>query len=162
MYNKSYTLAVSLTKILCQSIWLQKKCRDILNTGTFPTTTLRAGIIVGSGSAFEIIRDLVNKLPIMIAPKWLNTAVSPLRFLMFLNYYQDHCSIHLPIIKALILVPDILTYREMLLGWSKKLKRWIWLFQWWLLNYHLIGCTSSPQLHKLACAFKQYACWSRM
>jgi hypothetical protein len=88
----------------------------------------------------------------MIAPKWLNTAVSPLRFLMFLNYYQDHCSIHLPIIKALILA--VLTYlpREMLLGYrSKKLKRWIWLFQWWLLNYHLIGCITSTS-YKLACA----------
>jgi hypothetical protein len=60
----------------------------------------------------------------MIAPKWLNTAANPLRFLMFLNY-QDHCSIHLPIIKALILA--VLTYlSEMLLGYAEaKLKRWI-------------------------------------
>ena len=37
-------------------------------------TVLRAGIIVGAGSAsFELIRDLVEKLPVMLTPKWLNT-----------------------------------------------------------------------------------------
>ena len=37
-----------------------------------PLTSIKAGIIVGSGSAsFEIIRDLVEKLPLMITPKWL-------------------------------------------------------------------------------------------
>jgi hypothetical protein len=79
MYNKSYTLAVSLTKILCQSIWHPEKCRDHSKYWHLPYDDLRAGIIVGSGSAsFEIIRDLVNKLPIMIAPKWLNTRCQPI------------------------------------------------------------------------------------
>ena len=45
-----------------------------LKKGNYNFTTLRAGIIIGSGSAsFEIIRDLVEKLPIMVTPKWLNT-----------------------------------------------------------------------------------------
>jgi hypothetical protein len=83
----------------------------------------------------------------MIAPKWLNTVVSPLRFLMFLTYYQDHCSIHLPIIKALILAVPYF-YREMLLGYAeaKNLKDGFDCSSDDL-NYHLIGCTSSPQLH---------------
>jgi hypothetical protein len=47
----------------------RKKVEDILSSGTYAMTALRAGIIVGSGSAsFEIIRDLVNKLPLMITP----------------------------------------------------------------------------------------------
>ncbi len=42
-------------------------------------TTLRAGIIIGSGSSsFEIMRDLVEKLPVMIAPKWLATKFQPI------------------------------------------------------------------------------------
>ena len=42
-------------------------------------TALRAGIIVGSGSAsFEIIRDLVEKLPVMVTPRWLNTEHQPI------------------------------------------------------------------------------------
>src|SRR5690606_8196878 len=51
----------------------------ILSSGKFNFTALRAGIIIGSGSAsFEIIRDLVEKLPVMITPKWLNTKCQPL------------------------------------------------------------------------------------
>lgn len=52
---------------------------QILRSGRVPCTVLRAGIVVGSGSAsFEIIRDLVEKLPVMIAPKWLQTRGQPI------------------------------------------------------------------------------------
>jgi hypothetical protein len=53
----------------------------------------------------------------MIAPKWL-TAASPLRFLMFLNYYQDHL-FNSQSKSFDIGGPDILTYREMLLGYAE-------------------------------------------
>ena len=50
-----------------------------LAKGDYNFTALRAGIIIGSGSAsFEIIRDLVEKLPVMITPKWLNTKCQPI------------------------------------------------------------------------------------
>ncbi|MFW5756827.1 MAG: DUF2867 domain-containing protein [Tangfeifania sp.] len=53
--------------------------KTILVSGSFHLTTLRAAIIVGSGSAsFEIIRDLVEKLPVMIAPRWLKTKSQPI------------------------------------------------------------------------------------
>ena len=43
------------------------------------TIWLRAGVIIGSGSAsFEIIRSIVEKLPVMVAPKWVNTLTSPI------------------------------------------------------------------------------------
>ena len=107
----------------------RKNVEDILNSGTFSLTTLRAGIIVGSGSAsFEIIRDLVNKLPIMITPKWLNTRCQPiaindvLELLLksLLNPVTYHQSFDIG-------GPDILTYKEMLLAFAKakNLKRWI-------------------------------------
>ena len=49
----------------------RKQVEEILASGSYHLTTLRAGIILGSGSAsFEIISDLVKKLPFMIAPKW--------------------------------------------------------------------------------------------
>lgn len=42
------------------------------------TIWFRAGVIVGSGSAsFEIVRSIVEKLPFMVAPKWVNTLTSP-------------------------------------------------------------------------------------
>ena len=57
----------------------RKRVEEILSGSTFNLSTLRAGIIVGSGSAsFEIVRDLVEKLPVMIAPKWLNSRSQPL------------------------------------------------------------------------------------
>src|SRR5690606_21121764 len=49
----------------------RKQVEDILYSGNFNLTVLRAAIIVGSGSSsFEIIRDLCEKLPVMITPKW--------------------------------------------------------------------------------------------
>ncbi len=57
----------------------RKNVESLLGEGRYSLTTLRAGIVVGSGSAsFEIMRDLVEKLPIMITPKWLNTKCQPI------------------------------------------------------------------------------------
>ncbi|MGO4905897.1 SDR family oxidoreductase [Flavobacterium sp. W20_MBD1_R3] len=107
----------------------RKKVEEILNTGTFATTTLRAGIIVGSGSAsFEIIRDLVNKLPIMITPKWLNTKCQPIAIPDVLEFLSKSLLNPLTYNQNFdIGGPDVLTYKEMLLGFAeaKKLKRWI-------------------------------------
>ena len=108
----------------------RKNVENILNAGTVPTTTLRAGIIVGSGSAsFEIIRDLVNKLPIMIAPKWLNTRCQPIAIPDVLEFLSKSLLNPVTYNQSFdIGGPDILTYKEMLLGFAKakKLKRWIW------------------------------------
>lgn len=57
----------------------RRQVEEILRSNRYQLTTLRAGIVLGSGSAsFEIIRDLVEKLPIMIAPQWLNTRSQPI------------------------------------------------------------------------------------
>lgn len=107
----------------------RKQVGNILAQSKIPTTTLRAGIIIGSGSAsFEIMRDLVEKLPVMVAPKWLNTRSQPigirdvLRFLMGVIDRED----------CLNQTFDIgtktpLTYREMLLQFAevRGLKRYI-------------------------------------
>ena len=101
-----------------------------LAKGNYNFTTLRAGIIIGSGSAsFEIIRDLVEKLPLMVTPKWLNTRCQPIGIsdvIAFLSkslfnsktYNQDFD----------IGGPDVLSYKEMLLQFSdlRKLNRKIY------------------------------------
>jgi uncharacterized protein YbjT (DUF2867 family) len=57
----------------------RRNVEDVLKTAKAPVTILRAAIIIGSGSAsFEIIRDLVEKLPVMIAPRWLKTKCQPI------------------------------------------------------------------------------------
>ncbi|MFM9825667.1 SDR family oxidoreductase [Flavobacterium sp.] len=114
---------------LSKHLTSRKKVEDILNTGKFATTTLRAGIIVGSGSAsFEIIRDLVNKLPIMITPKWLNTKCQPIAISDVLDFLLK--SLKNPFLYNKnfdIGGPDVITYKKMLLGFAKakNLKRWI-------------------------------------
>jgi uncharacterized protein YbjT (DUF2867 family) len=107
----------------------RKKVEEILNTGTYAMTTLRAGIIVGSGSSsFEIIRDLVNKLPVMITPKWLNTRCQPIAITDVLEFLSKSLLNPLTYDQSFdIGGPDVLTYKEMLLGFAKakNLKRWI-------------------------------------
>ncbi|GAB4342085.1 MAG: SDR family oxidoreductase [Calditrichia bacterium] len=94
---------------------------NILKECGIPYTTLRAGIIIGSGSAsFEIIRDLVEKLPVMIAPKWLNTPHQPIAVRDVIFYLSAVLGNQSCLNKSLdIGGPDILTYKEMLLSMAK-------------------------------------------
>lgn len=107
----------------------RKNVENILAGSGIPLTSLKAGIIVGSGSAsFEIIRDLVEKLPVMITPKWLNTKHHPIAIRNVIQYLTG-----VLLKKDLfnrsfdIGGPDILTYKEMLLQFAevRKLKRFI-------------------------------------
>ena len=69
-----YLSGITNENVLSKHLQSRSNVEHELKKGDFHLTTLRAGIIIGSGSAsFEIIRDLVEKLPVMIAPKWLNT-----------------------------------------------------------------------------------------
>jgi uncharacterized protein YbjT (DUF2867 family) len=105
----------------------RKNVENILGEASFALTTLRAGIIVGSGSAsFEIIRDIVEKLPVMIAPKWLHTASQPIAIRNVIDYLSGVLSHEETYNKSYdIGGPDILTYKQMLLRFAKvrKLKR---------------------------------------
>ncbi|MFE3871807.1 SDR family oxidoreductase [Flavobacterium sp. ZS1P70] len=125
-----YLSGIVNDKSLSKHLSSRKKVEDILNTGKFSATTLRAGIIVGSGSAsFEIIRDLVNKLPVMITPKWLNTRCQPIAIPDVLAFLSKSLLNPLTYNQNFdIGGPDILTYKEMLLGYAKAkhLKRWIY------------------------------------
>ena len=52
----------------------RRETGEVLRAGPVPVTELRAGIIVGAGSAaYEVIRDLVNHLPLMVTPRWVNS-----------------------------------------------------------------------------------------
>jgi len=108
----------------------RKNVESILGNSSFSLTTLRAGIIMGSGSAsFEIIRDLVEKLPIMVAPKWLNTKCQPIGIRDVINFL-DKSLLNEKLYNQNFDIggPDILSYKEMLLNFAKvrRLKRWIY------------------------------------
>lgn len=107
----------------------RKKVEEILSSGSFSLTTLRAGIIVGSGSAsFEIIRDLVEKLPVMIAPKWLSTRTQPIAIRNVIAYLKGVLNHPETFNKSFdIGGPEILTYKQMLLQFAdvRNLRRTI-------------------------------------
>ena len=93
----------------------------ILSEARFALTTLKAGIIVGSGSAsFEIIRDLVEKLPFMITPRWLKTKCQPIAIRNVIEFLMGVMGKTETYHKSYdIGGPDILTYKEMLLRFAK-------------------------------------------
>ncbi|MBK7410029.1 MAG: SDR family oxidoreductase [Saprospirales bacterium] len=105
----------------------RKNVENILASESYHLTTLRAGIIVGSGSAsFEIIRDLVEKLPIMIAPRWLETRSQPIAIRNVLEYLKGVLLNEQTFDQSFdIGGPEILTYKELLLNFAKvrKLRR---------------------------------------
>ncbi len=124
-----YLSGIVNSNSLSKHLSSRKHVEEILNTGKFATTTLRAGIIIGSGSAsFEIIRDLVNKLPFMIAPKWINTKCQPIAISDVLQFLSKSLLNPLTYNQSFdIGGSDVLTYKDMLMGFAeaKKIKRWI-------------------------------------
>ena len=107
--------------LLSKHLSSRKNVEDILYQGNFHLTVLRAGIVVGSGSSsFEIIRDLCEKLPIIIAPKWLKTKIQPIAIrdvIAFLYGVLDNekCFDQSFDIGG----PDVMNYKEMLQIYSK-------------------------------------------
>jgi uncharacterized protein YbjT (DUF2867 family) len=138
-----------LSKHLSSRLAVEK----ILAAGAVPLTVLRAGIIVGSGSAsFEIIRDIVEKLPVMITPKWLNTLCQPIAIRNVIEYLRGVLLKENTLNRSFdIGGPEVLSYKQMLLKFAevRKLKRRIFtlpvmtprLSSYWL---YFITSTSYP------------------
>lgn len=92
------------------------------------TIWLRAGVIIGSGSAsFEIIRNLTEKLPVMTTPKWVTTKAQPIAVNDVLSYLYN--ALYLNIKENLIvdIGSEQLSYKEMMLKTAEVLglKRWL-------------------------------------
>jgi uncharacterized protein YbjT (DUF2867 family) len=111
-----YLSGIINNKALSKHLESRKAVEITLKHCKIPLTVLRAGIIIGSGSAsFEIIRDLVEKLPIMVAPKWLETKCQPIAIRNVIQFltgvigkestYAKHFDIY---------GPNLLSYKQML------------------------------------------------
>ena len=116
-----YLSGISNADELSKHLSSRKNVETVLSGSNFALTTLKAGIIVGSGSAsFEIIRDLVEKLPFMITPRWLKTKCQPIAIRNVVEFliavigktetYNNSYDIG---------GPDVLSYKEMLLQFAK-------------------------------------------
>jgi len=89
---------------------------DILSSGQAAATVLRAAIIIGAGGAsFEMLRYLVERLPVMVCPKWIETKIQPIALRDVLAYLVG-CLFHQETAGRAFDIggPDILTYREMM------------------------------------------------
>ncbi len=93
----------------------------ILQSGKAKTTVLRAAVIIGAGGAsFEMLRYLVERLPVMITPRWLNTRCQPIAVQNAIEYLVG--CLEQPATAGLMLDicgPDVLTYREMMLLYAR-------------------------------------------
>ncbi|MGB1971736.1 MAG: SDR family oxidoreductase [Flavobacteriaceae bacterium] len=107
---------------LSKHLLSRKNVENILKQSTIPTTVLRAGIIVGSGSAsFEIIRDLCEKLPLMVTPKWVKTKSQPIAIRNVMEYLTG-VLMHPDCFNDSFDIggSDVLTYKDMLQRYAKN------------------------------------------
>jgi uncharacterized protein YbjT (DUF2867 family) len=94
----------------------------VLAEGPVPVTELRAAVIIGSGSAsFEMLRYLVEVLPVMVTPKWVDTRCQPIAVRDVLRYLVEVLSVDATAGRVLeIGGPDVLTYREMMAVYAEE------------------------------------------
>ncbi len=100
----------------------------LASTGV-PVTVMRAAMIIGSGSAsFEILRYLVERLPVMVTPRWIDTPCQPIAVRDVLHYLVECLAVPETIGRTLdIGGPEVVTYRELMavmaqaLGLSRRI-----------------------------------------
>jgi uncharacterized protein YbjT (DUF2867 family) len=88
----------------------------ILAEGEVPVTTLRAAVVVGRGSAgFDTMVALVDRLPVMVAPRWVATPTQPIALADVVAYLRDVGGHPHTFGESFDLGgPDVLTYRQMI------------------------------------------------
>jgi len=88
----------------------------VLGDGPVPVTTLRAGMVVGRGSAaFETVRALVDRLPAMITPRWVSTPTQPVALADVVRYLVGVGGLAAAYGESYdVGGPEVMTYREMI------------------------------------------------
>ncbi len=114
---------------LSEHLQSRQQTGDALRQFGVPVTEFRAGMVVGSGSlSFEMMRNLTERLPVMIAPRWVFTRSQPIAIRDVLSYLVS--ALQTPASKGRTIeigAPDVLTYADMMLTYAKirGLRRWI-------------------------------------
>jgi uncharacterized protein YbjT (DUF2867 family) len=116
-----YLSGISNSKKLSKHLQSRRNVEDLLRTSGKAVTVLRAGIIVGSGSAsFEIIRDLMEKMPVIVAPTWVKTLCQPIAITNVIKYLTG-CMLNEATYNDAFDIggAEILSYKEMLLQYAE-------------------------------------------
>jgi uncharacterized protein YbjT (DUF2867 family) len=110
-----------------QSLHLQSRFEtgEVLRQGQVPVTEVRAGMIIGPGSAaFEVMRDLVNNLPLMITPRWVFSRSPPIALPDLLSYLAALADLPEAAGQTYDAAgPEILTYAEIMRRLARMLNR---------------------------------------
>lgn len=116
-----YLSGIINTEELSKHLESRKKVEEILYKGSFSVTVLRAAIIVGSGSSsFEIIRDLCEKLPLMVTPSWVKTKCQPLAIRDVVQFLTGVIGVEETYNESFdVGGPDIISYKEMMLQYAE-------------------------------------------
>lgn len=106
------------------------KTGEILAKYSVPVMEMRAGIIIGSGSAsFEMLRHLTHRLPVMTTPKWISNLTHPIAVRDVLWYLTEAAKLPKPVAGVFdIGGPDILSYADMMQTFARcsgLRRRWI-------------------------------------
>lgn len=101
---------------LSEHLTSRREVEAALASGSVPVTVFRAAMIIGSGSAsFEILRYLVERLPIMVTPRWVRTESQPIAVRNVIHYLTACLETPETVGRTLdIGGPDIVTYRELM------------------------------------------------
>ncbi|MEB3206430.1 MAG: SDR family oxidoreductase [Vampirovibrionales bacterium] len=116
--------------VLSKHLRSRAEVGKVLQDSFIPVTVLRAAMIIGSGSAsFEILRYLVDRLPVMITPRWVRVACQPIAIRNVLGYLIG--CLECPETTGQVFDiggSDILTYRQLMDIYAEEAhlaKRWI-------------------------------------
>ncbi|HSE94016.1 MAG TPA: SDR family oxidoreductase [Methylomirabilota bacterium] len=107
---------------LSEHLASRREVEAVLAAGPVPVTVLRAAMIIGSGSAsFEILRYLVERLPVMVTPRWVKTASQPIAVSNVLSYLVACLSVPATIGRTLdIGGPDVVSYLDLMRIMAEK------------------------------------------
>jgi uncharacterized protein YbjT (DUF2867 family) len=103
-------------KDLSEHLKSRAEVADILFSGKAAATVLRAAVIIGAGGAsFEMLRYLVERLPVMVCPKWIDTRIQPIAVQDVIAYLIG-CLLNTETAGKTFDIggPEVLTYREMM------------------------------------------------
>jgi len=94
----------------------------ILRESGVPTIEFRAAIVIGSGSAsFEMIRALVEKLPVMITPRWVTTSTQPIAIDDVIAYLKDAVDLDISVSRIVeIGGTDQVTYLDLMKEYARQ------------------------------------------
>ncbi len=105
---------------LSEHLRSRQQTGDALRQFTVPVTEFRAGMVVGSGSlSFEMMRNLTERLPVMIAPRWVYTKTQPIAIRDVLSYLIS--ALDTPASQGKVIeigAPDVLTYADMMMTYA--------------------------------------------